>query len=106
MTARPKHQYVRSKKLMEAYRILPCQNCGREDGTVAGAHMNSLKGHKGMGIKADDSLCASLCSRCHLSIDQGYHLSDKERRDIWQKAHEKTVQELKNKGLWTWLDQQ
>jgi hypothetical protein len=33
----PKRQYVRSKKLMAAYREIPCQNCGIADGTVCGA---------------------------------------------------------------------
>jgi hypothetical protein len=86
----PKHQYVRSKALMKAYRTIPCQLCGIEDGTVAGAHMNSAKGHKGLGIKADDSLCASLCARCHSMIDSSYRLSGEERAALWDEAYRKT----------------
>ena len=100
MTARPKFQYVRSKKLMEAYRTIPCQSCGRDDGTVCGAHSNWATEGKGRGIKASDDKCASLCSRCHTSLDQGYSMSALEKREMWTKAHLKTVEELTKRGLW------
>lgn len=100
MTARPKFTYVRSPRLMVAYRAIPCQNCGREDGTVCGAHSNWAEHGKGKSIKASDNYCASLCSRCHSTIDQGYHLSDIERKSIWTLAHIKTVNLLKKLGLW------
>ena len=100
MTAYPKHQYVRSAALMKAYRELPCQHCGREDGTVCGAHANSLAYDKGRGIKADDNRAASLCHRCHTEIDQGSRLSRTDRDQIWHVAHHKTVRELLKRGLW------
>ena len=100
MTARPKFTYVRSKQLMEAYRAIPCQHCGRDDGTVCGAHSNWAEHGKGKSIKASDVYCASLCSRCHSSIDQGYHLTELERRAIWTQAHIKTVDLLKKMGAW------
>lgn len=97
----PKHQYIRSKKLMEAYRKIECQHCGRDDGSVCGAHSNWGRDHKGMGIKADDSKCASLCSYCHIQmLDQGKHLDKEERETLWSNAHRKTVNALVKGGLW------
>lgn len=100
MIAFPKTTYVRSKKLMEAYRAIPCQNCGRDDGTVCGAHSNSLSAHKGRGIKASDDSCASLCYTCHSALDQGSHLSRQQRETLHSNAHRKTVAELLRRGLW------
>jgi hypothetical protein len=97
---RPKFTYTRSKKLMEAYRAIPCQHCGRDDGTVCGAHSNQSRHGKGRGIKASDIYCASLCSRCHSAIDQGRSLSQDDREAIWEKAHEQTWKELVIGGLW------
>jgi len=100
MTARPKFQYVRSKKLMEAYRQIPCQNCGRDDGTVCGAHSNWAVDGKAKGLKASDDKCASLCFKCHSELDQGNYAAAQEKRDMWTRAHQKTVDELKKRGLW------
>lgn len=100
MTARPKFQYVRSKKLMESYRTIPCQNCGRDDGTVCGAHSNWATEGKGRGIKASDDKCASLCYVCHNMLDQGRLTDASERRAMWEAAHIKTVEELTKRGLW------
>ena len=55
----PKHQYVRSKALLEAAREIPCQWCGADDGTVVAAHTNWGAG-KGRSNKADDNMIASL----------------------------------------------
>jgi CRISPR/Cas system-associated protein Cas10 (large subunit of type III CRISPR-Cas system) len=96
----PKRQYVRSKKLMEAYRQIECQHCGRDDGTVCGAHSNSSAHGKGRGIKADDNSCASLCYVCHSAMDQGSHLSRMQREEMHANAHVKTVRELVKRGLW------
>lgn len=95
-----KHQYVRSKALMEAYRAIPCQNCGRDDGTVCGAHSNESRHGKGKGIKADDNRAASLCFICHALLDQGSKLLKAERLTMWFDAHVKTVRELIRRGLW------
>lgn len=100
MIGYPKRQYVRSKKLMEAYREIPCQHCGRDDGTVCGAHSNSQAHGKGRGIKADDNRCASLCYVCHSAIDQGSHLSRVQREELHLQAMRKTVAELLKRGLW------
>jgi len=85
---------------MEAYRAIDCQNCGRDDGTVAGAHSNWKSDHKGMGIKASDDRCASLCSRCHTMLDQGFSMNAVEKKIMWEQAHVKTVTKLVQLGLW------
>ena len=95
----PKHSYVRSPALLRAAREIPCQNCGRDDGTVCAAHTN-WQGGKGKAIKADDNLIASLCYRCHSDIDQGANLDKSQRQRIWKMAHNKTVALLVAKELW------
>lgn len=97
----PKHDYVRSAPLMKAYRAIPCQHCGRDDGTVAGAHSNWGVHGKGKGIKADDNRAASLCSTCHVPLlDQGSRLSRTARMALWWRAHVRTVRLLLARGLW------
>lgn len=81
----------RNKKLLEACRVLPCQICGIEDGTIVAAHSNQLRDGKGRGIKASDYRVASLCYRCHSELDQGTRLSKQERVDQWEEAHRKTI---------------
>lgn len=81
----------RSKKLLEACRDLPCQNCGIEDGTVCAAHRNESKG---MGLKVSDALVAALCHRCHHELDNGKLLSREARREMWNQAYIKTVQAM------------
>lgn len=95
-----KTTYVRSKKLREAYRLIPCQHCGREDGTVCCAHANWAVYGKGERIKASDDRGASLCNDCHMEIDQRSHLSGEERREIWEAAHRRTVLLLVAIGQW------
>lgn len=95
----PKHQYIRSKKMMEAYRKIPCQHCGSDDGTVCGAHSNWGYG-RGKGIKADDNRCASLCFKCHQDLDQGSRMTKDERVTMWTIAHRRTVRTLLARGEW------
>jgi hypothetical protein len=95
----PKHDYVRSEALMRAYRTIPCQHCGLDDGTVCGAHCNWGHG-KGGAIKADDNRCASLCIGCHFDIDQGSSLTEAERKKLWAHAHAATVTLLVMLGSW------
>ena len=75
----PKHNYIRSKKLLENARQIPCQWCGADDGTIVAAHTN-WGGGKGRGIKADDNLIASLCYSCHGELDQGAMMTKGERK--------------------------
>ncbi|MBA3622882.1 MAG: hypothetical protein H0W48_00125 [Methylibium sp.] len=100
MTAFPKTAYVRSQALMRAYREIPCQACGTSDGSVCGAHSNQAVHGKGRSLKASDVYAASLCHRCHTELDQGAFLSREARRQMWQRAHERTVQELVRQKLW------
>ena len=96
----PKREYIRSRQMMEAYRLIPCQRCGRADGTVCGAHSNQGQHGKGRGIKADDNQAASLCHACHYELDQGSQLSREQRCEQWARAQAKTVRELLSRGLW------
>lgn len=95
-----KRDYVRSAALRDAYRLIPCQNCGAADGTVCCAHSNWGIHGKGGHIKADDNRAASLCARCHSMLDQGTKLTEDERKQLWWPAHYKTVMLLINRGLW------
>lgn len=94
-----KFMYVRSKKLMESYRTIPCQNCGKDDGTVCGAHSNQGKHGHGRSIKASDEFCASLCADCHFELDNGKILTREARVSMWDKAHIKTKLLLQERGL-------
>jgi len=95
----PKYGYIRSAELMQNARKIPCQHCGRDDGTVVAAHTN-FGGGKGRGIKASDNLIASLCYPCHMEIDQGVKLDKETRKQIWLAAHHKTVRKLRLYNLW------
>ena len=95
----PKHQYIRSKALLEAARQIPCQWCGADDGTIVAAHSNWGHG-KGRGIKANDNQIASLCFSCHTELDQGKWLNKMERMGVWKMAHYRTVDLLNELGLW------
>lgn len=96
----PKFTYVRSKKLLEACREIPCQHCGAQDGTVCAAHSNWAEHGKGKSIKASDIFVASLCAICHHQLDQGFLWTREQRKAIWIAAHEKTVALLNKLGLW------
>ena len=95
-----KRDYIRSKKLREAYRLIPCQNCGAQDGTVCCAHANWAIFGKGGSVKASDDCAASLCFACHSELDQGAGLSREERKALWWAAHVKTLRLLSDLGLW------
>jgi hypothetical protein len=93
-----KHAYVRSKKLLKLVASLDCQRCGSGQ-MVQAAHTN-WGGGKGRGIKADDNLVAALCLKCHYEIDQGANLDKNERQQLWNQAHQKTVDLLTSTGQW------
>lgn len=95
-----KFVYIRSPALLKACREIPCQYCGRADGTVVAAHSNQAQHGKGRGIKASDQFIAALCAWCHAALDQGNAMSRTERIALWTKAHIKTVTELMRRGLW------
>ena len=89
----------RNKKLLEIVRILPCQNCGIEDGTVIAAHSNQQRDGKGTGIKSHDYRIAALCNKCHMELDQGRTMSKAERSEQWENAHRRTIGALFEYGL-------
>jgi len=97
----PKLRYIRSEPLVIAFRAIPCQNCGRDDGTVCCAHSNwAIHGH-GRSIKASDQYGASLCAACHVPLlDQGSTLGRCEKQNLWWRAHVKSVLELLKRSLW------
>ena len=95
-----KFNYVRSKKILEACREIPCQLCGAADGTVVAAHSNQAKHGKGRGIKASDQYVAALCFNCHHEIDQGARMTKAARQEAWELAHEQTRVHLSMRGLW------
>ena len=81
----------RNKRMLELCRELPCQCCGRNNGTVVAAHRNE---GKGMGLKVSDALVASLCFECHSEMDNGKTLTKEERRDMWNRAYINTMKEF------------
>lgn len=93
-----KHPYVRSKKLLQLVAGLDCQNCGSGH-MVQASHTNWGHG-KGRGIKADDNAIAALCLKCHYEIDQGKTLSREERKEMWKRAHRRTVEALLSTQSW------
>ena len=93
-----KHEYVRSKKLLKLVASLDCQHCGSTN-MVQAAHTN-WGGGKGKSIKASDEYTAALCQTCHFEVDQGKSLSKHARQQIWERAHQRTVDALTSTGQW------
>lgn len=86
----PKPVTIRSLKLLEEVRVLPCQNCGKP-GPSEASHRNV---GKGMGLKTDD-LCAALCHDCHAMIDQKLGGIERDQADhLWLISFYKTVKAL------------
>ena len=89
----------RNRKLLDAARQLPCQHCGKQDGTTVAAHSNQLRDGKGRGLKAHDYRIATLCFSCHSTLDQGAKLTKAERIEMWEEAHRKTIAEFFEQGI-------
>jgi hypothetical protein len=97
----PKFPYVRNAKLIEAYRLIPCQFCGYwAKGEIVGAHSNWSIHGKGKSVKATDTRCASACPPCHHELDQGKTWSEADRREKWWDAHVKTIRRLVAANYW------
>lgn len=96
----------RSAKLLASARDQACCNCNREDGSTVWAHSNLGEHGKGKSIKAHDIFGAHLCYRCHSWLDQGngkdptgvYGDSREEKREMWQRAHDRTMLRLVTNG--------
>jgi hypothetical protein len=91
----------RNKKLLEITRQLPCQLCGKQDGTVVAAHSNQQKDGKGTGIKASDYRIAALCYGCHMELDQGKLYLKARKIELWEEAHRNTIGALFEQGYLT-----
>lgn len=96
----PKYVYVRSPALLEACRLIACQSCGVENGTVVAAHSNWAIHGKGKGVKADDNRVAAMCWRCHHELDQGDDVDNATKQAWWWDCHVKTVNKLVLRGFW------
>lgn len=94
----PKHDYIRSPKLLAAVRQLPCQHTGIV-GQTEPAHSNWQDG-KGMAIKADDNRVAALARTVHRELDQGSRLTEAQRKALWWRAHVATVRLLLATKQW------
>jgi hypothetical protein len=95
----PKTEYIRSQKHLKAVASLSCMNCGAIH-NVQAAHANWSEYGKGKGIKASDIYTAALCLSCHYEIDQGANLTKNQRKELWVKAHKKTVETLVMNREW------
>lgn len=91
-----KFNYWRSREYLKAVSELPCMRCGKEGQTQA-AHSNQMAHGKGKGIKASDQYTAALCLKCHYEIDMGKELTKEQRKEEWDKAYLRTLQELKER---------
>ncbi len=95
----PKTEYIRSQKLLKAVASLRCMNCDSSHGVQA-SHSNWAEHGKGRSLKASDIYTAALCLRCHFEIDQGRDLTKDQRKELWMKAHKKTVEALVMNREW------
>lgn len=89
----PKEDRFTSEAWRRAVASLPCVFCGAP---AQAAHRNV---DKGMGMKTDDSLVASLCPSHHADIDQGRAMTRDQRRAEIDRAIVLTVRELARRGL-------
>ena len=89
----PKTEYIRSKALLKAVASLRCMHCGTSQ-NIQASHANWSEFGKAKALKASDIYTAALCLRCHFEIDQGRDLTKEQRKELWMKAHIKTVEAL------------
>ena len=106
MSAISKDTAYRDRHLLDLAEGQGCTNCGSELGVVA-AHSNQLEHGKGKSHKAHDCFTAWLCIRCHRWLDQGtgtdptglYQDGRADKREMWQRAANRTLLELWRQGL-------
>lgn len=87
----------RNRSLLDLAHHLPCMHCGQGEASEP-AHSNQSEHGKGMSLKAHDVYFAALCHTCHARLDQGRDLSRDERRSMWQRAFEKTLLAMWQRG--------
>jgi hypothetical protein len=98
-----------NRALLDLVKLLPCQNCGADDGTIVPAHSNSSVHGKGAHRKSDDLFHAALCCRCHRWLDQpGGNEMDPtgiwapvraDREEMFRRSMENTHREYWKRGL-------
>lgn len=71
-----------------------CVRCKKYGVQVA--HRNESKAKS---RKSSDKLTAALCQECHHEIDNGKHLSNRERRDYMNEAIVLTLLEFDRRGM-------
>jgi len=96
----PKHEYVRSRVLLDNVRLLDrCNFCWQIRGVMA-CHSNWAIHGKGKSVKADDNRIAAGCDECHRELDQGKEYTEAEKQRAWWLAHKVTVHQLVERQLW------
>ncbi|MFY3535491.1 nuclease domain-containing protein [Achromobacter denitrificans] len=88
----PKKRAGHEPKYLAACRGEPCflqipGVCRGELESVVPCHANWSAYGKGMGIKAKDIYTVPGCFRCHQCLDQGFSLTDAEKRATWEWAY-------------------
>lgn len=94
----PKTPRQRNQTLLGIAQGRPCliqlDGCdGGGESTVA-CHSNwNDYGGKGMGRKASDEYTVWGCMSCHFEIDQGKKLTALQKRQIFEQAHQRQIEE-------------
>ncbi|MDH1299698.1 nuclease domain-containing protein [Achromobacter sp. GD03932] len=88
----PKKRAGHDPKYLAACRGEPCYLqipgvCRGELESVVPCHANWSAYGKGMGIKAKDIYTVPGCFCCHACLDQGFSLTDAEKRATWEWAY-------------------
>ena len=77
----------RSPKYTQAAKGQSCVRCGKDDGTIVGAHYTGFRQHaygKGRGIKGSDITIADLCYDCHYYFDNPDEYKSVDRSEEFQ----------------------
>jgi hypothetical protein len=97
---------IRSKKLRDSARDEPCTMnspmCNGNPETVVWCHSNFHEHGKGVGLKAHDVFGFYGCSGCHQWFDHDskrYAEGLADRRDYYQRAHDKSIVRAIEKGV-------
>lgn len=95
------NRHYRDRDLLDSVYEIECQfglPCC-EGGQGEPAHSNQSRHGKGGSIKAHDCFVAAGCRACHRELDQGRTMSREEKFEAWQRAHERTLLELFQRGI-------
>ena len=96
------NKHYRNRKLLDLAYQLECmvQLPGCMGGQASEpAHSNQSRHGKGGSLKAHDCFWAAACHACHAELDQGRTMTREEKFECWQRAHERTVLALWQRGL-------